>query len=437
MRAKRLRAVLANLTTGSVGPYDVTSAYITTAATSITCTTPAIQTGGWLYALVAVASGGAIYVVTPVGWSLVKKTDTELSTYLFMYKTQGSAPSTQEFALSSSAQASVICFTTRTGQQAWPAAAVETKANGITPSGGPVVCPAPSLYNVTAYHLAILSYRDRVSPFGITVLAGPSGYDVLKVSRGTTTTLADNMEQVVYGKDVIGSGTSTSVQLNSNFSGNDAAAIHDLLLLPAALVPPPPPVLTGAATTAFSATGTTTVVVNRPNGVTYGVLLIACGTAGSSGLGQWTQPSGWTEVVDDYGRFVAYKVAESSEPSSYTFTCPGAFNKRVSIVAVSGYSYASVGVFSSASTTPVLIPGITTDSGTFPFAVVAFTGAPNTTTADLGAPTGFTVWANHGGAPYQQNISFNMYGKNTATGNLTVATSPNGGRGVLVCLRPN
>jgi carbohydrate binding protein with CBM4/9 domain len=79
--------------------------------------------------------------------------------------------------------------------------------------------------------------------------------------------------------------------------------------------------LRGSATTDTEASGTS-IVINKPSGVVADDLLIAFVTSNNQSV---NPPSGWTELDDDttaelFRSHVFYKIAGSSEGSTYTFT---------------------------------------------------------------------------------------------------------------------
>jgi hypothetical protein len=92
-----------------------------------------------------------------------------------------------------------------------------------------------------------------------------------------------------------------------------------------------------SASSAANASGSTSEVISRPSGVTSGTVMVATITA--AGTGAITAPSGWTQIADTtttLRQSSYYRVAGSSEPTSWTWSL--ASNRRASggIVAYSG-----------------------------------------------------------------------------------------------------
>lgn len=77
----------------------------------------------------------------------------------------------------------------------------------------------------------------------------------------------------------------------------------------------------------------TDFTVTKPTGVASGDLLVAF-MASPSATVTWTLPTGWVEAVSQasggsHRSLMAYKVAGSSEPSSYTFTASSGVNGMI------------------------------------------------------------------------------------------------------------
>lgn len=100
--------------------------------------------------------------------------------------------------------------------------------------------------------------------------------------------------------------------------------IHDLIMAAAGAERPRPTYVAGVAF--GETTASSTLTINKPTGVAAGDLLVsivAFGAISDSNNATWTGDTGWTEVYDqgvNPNIRVAWKVAGSSEPASYTFT---------------------------------------------------------------------------------------------------------------------
>lgn len=84
-------------------------------------------------------------------------------------------------------------------------------------------------------------------------------------------------------------------------------------------------------TSYFTSTATASLTMNVPSGTVEGDLMVAWLTK-SGGSDTYTQPSGWTELVDVGGTnesfMVAIRVATAGEPANYTWTTPNTGNNK-------------------------------------------------------------------------------------------------------------
>lgn len=110
-------------------------------------------------------------------------------------------------------------------------------------------------------------------------------------------------------------------------------------------------------TTYFTSTATSSLTMNVPSGTEANDLMVAWLTK-SGGSNTYTQPSGWTELIDlgavNRSFMVAYRVATAGEPANYTWTTPDTGNNKAgNIITFRNASYdvsagASAGTSSSA-----------------------------------------------------------------------------------------
>ncbi len=126
------------------------------------------------------------------------------------------------------------------------------------------------------------------------------------------------------------------------------------------------PVFVASASTQNTGGGLT-CVVSKPSGTAQNDLMIAVMvTDGSTTAQTWTQDTGWTEVYDRGSvpnMAVAYKVAGSSEPASYTVTQGGSSQRiSASILTFRYAAYDTIGT-AAAATDPIVAPGITAAGG--------------------------------------------------------------------------
>ncbi len=112
------------------------------------------------------------------------------------------------------------------------------------------------------------------------------------------------------------------------------------------------PTFIASASTQNTAAGTS-LVINKPTGTQAGDLMIAImGT--SNGAATWTGDTGWTEIVDQGASpnlRIAYKVAGSSEGSSYTFTSSATLNCAGSIFTYRNAAYDAIGAITTTTNT--------------------------------------------------------------------------------------
>jgi len=107
-----------------------------------------------------------------------------------------------------------------------------------------------------------------------------------------------------------------------------------------------PPTLVGVGSITQTGSGTT-ITLNKPAGTQAGDLLVAFYTSDAHPA-SWTPESGWTEIIDTVPEGLvttgsSYKVATSSEPSTYTFTCSGGASASGVVVAYRNAQFDVVG----------------------------------------------------------------------------------------------
>jgi len=137
------------------------------------------------------------------------------------------------------------------------------------------------------------------------------------------------------------------------------------------------PEFVSSSKTQNPATGTT-LVINKPPGTTEGDLMVS--VVLSSVSNSWTGDTSWVEVADEVAApaiRVAYKLASSSEPISYTFTASGPGVLAGAILTYRYANYDTIGSFVSAST--LLIPTITCTESQSILIAIGGTSANNVT----------------------------------------------------------
>lgn len=157
------------------------------------------------------------------------------------------------------------------------------------------------------------------------------------------------------------SGTFTPAQFtfSSSDSVNFSCASATLILVPSNTTAPK--FIASAQTQVNLSPSTATVTVNKPAGTVAGDLMIMVGATGSL-VRTWTDDTGWTEVADQGAPpnlRVAYKVAGSSEPSSYTFTIDTATGTGIfaCILTYRNAVYDTIGTFAT-NANPLVLPSV-------------------------------------------------------------------------------
>jgi hypothetical protein len=101
----------------------------------------------------------------------------------------------------------------------------------------------------------------------------------------------------------------------------------------------------------------TTLTIDKPTSTTEGDLMIAVMAAKGGAGDTWTGDTDWTEIADQAAKpnlRIAYKVAGSSEGSSYTFTCTKSDILSGTILTYRYAAYDTIGSFTSTSTTQII-----------------------------------------------------------------------------------
>ena len=194
-----------------------------------------------------------------------------------------------------------------------------------------------------------------------------------------------------------------------------------------------------AESTTQVTTGSSTVVVNKPTGTVDGDLMIMVGAVGSLAAGRtWTGDTGWTEVADQ-GAIpnlrIAYKIAGSSEPSSYTFTISSGTTAGIaaSILTYRYAAYDTIGSFTT-STDPLVLPSVTASANT---SVLIAAGVRAAASITLGTPTGMTarVTENDGTAPSYKICDQSINAGATGTRSMSTGSASDVA-GIMLVIKP-
>ena len=187
-----------------------------------------------------------------------------------------------------------------------------------------------------------------------------------------------------------------------------------------------------------SGAGAGAVTINKPTGTLENDLMVA--VYSYSGTGRtWTQPAGWTEVLE-YGATaagigVAWKIATASEASTYAFqTSGGGTQINGFIVTYRGAAFDVIGsVAVSGTSTSVVISGITVSEN---LSILLSFVSQNTTGVTFTPASGFSSLASQlGNSPASQIWSKNI--ESGATGNQTFTSTSSGSiTGVLFSIKP-
>ena len=198
--------------------------------------------------------------------------------------------------------------------------------------------------------------------------------------------------------------------------------------------PPNAPEFVSSSSTQNISNGST-LTISKPFGTFEGDLMVAV-MAASSNKGAWPDVTGWTEVADQVNVSptlrIAYKVAGSSEGSSYTFT--NSTNQMSLAGTILTYRYATYDTIGTFATSDIKLdlPSINVaTSQSILIAAAARAGA----SATLGTPAGMTalVIDDDGDAP--SRIICDQIAPAGATGTRRVFTnSTSGVAGILLSL---
>lgn len=202
-------------------------------------------------------------------------------------------------------------------------------------------------------------------------------------------------------------------------------------------------ILVNTASGGVTGSGTSTsLTVNKPTNTEQGDIMVAFLAADGSGAGTaWTQPSGWTEVLDDATiphAGVSYKVAGASEGSSYTFDRSGKSSATASfsgiIVTYRYASYDTIGAIQNVSgASSVTAPSVTASTAS---SLLLAYYASNSSGGSWSTPTGMASVSSVN--TYNTIAVFSQEISSGATGTKASTISPLSGNisGVLLVLKP-
>lgn len=195
-----------------------------------------------------------------------------------------------------------------------------------------------------------------------------------------------------------------------------------------------------SASVAEKAFAGTTLVINKPSGTASGDTLIAIMSGTSSAT--WTGDTGWTERLDEAaggGLRIAELTAGGSEPSSYTFTLPGATVAVGQIICLRGVSFDAI----AGSTTAIsgdgnIVMSAITSAGGIILALVATENQAGTIAHST--PSGMykiaTTINSSVNRPAVSSFWQNVDAGSTGTRTTTVSGAADGSSGILIGFTP-
>lgn len=239
---------------------------------------------------------------------------------------------------------------------------------------------------------------------------------------------ATNLATLGFGYNVWTSGAFNPAAFT--FSDSDsvsfAASSTSGWLFPEAQRGGPVPTYIAKADTQNIGTATT-LVINKPAGTAEGDLMLLVAGAETNGI-RATPPSGWTEVFDGDnagGRsplYIAYKVAGSSEPSSYTLTFASTTRSAGSILTYRNAAYDTIGTI---TTNVGNVPGVTVSND---YGIVFVLDGHYAKDVSFTAPTLFSTVVTNAvdGEPPSYSL-YSRYAPAGSTGTITGGTTDTGG----------
>lgn len=213
--------------------------------------------------------------------------------------------------------------------------------------------------SVTGHVVCLLAYRGatRVNTIGdisttttsatsVATSIYPTYRGVLVAAYGgavsrTVTTPPSGMTQTTILSTTVGSIATYELSPQEKATGSDKTLVWDssvasglnALQLLVSAEPDVTPTFIDSASNSVG-TNATTFIIPKPANTAAGDLMIAFMMTDTNGR-TWTGDTGWTEVADqgvDPGIRIAYKVANTSEGSSYTFTASGSQRRTGAIL---------------------------------------------------------------------------------------------------------
>jgi hypothetical protein len=183
----------------------------------------------------------------------------------------------------------------------------------------------------------------------------------------------------------------------------------------------------------------TNLSINVPTGTVSGDLMIAVMGGDGGTAVTWTSPAGWTEVADQSGGVkpgmcVSYRVADGSEPASYSFTSSANSRSAGSILTYRYAAYDTIAGAFTASANPLVLTSVSpTQSQSLLLAV----GFRDTATVTLGTPTSMTARVTKANAVVVSYIVAEQAVAKGPTGTRSMSTgSTSNVAGIMLAIKP-
>ena len=383
-----------------------------------TVTAPSGIQNGDLLVAIAFHVGATSGLTVPAGFTIRLSDYVSQPNSLYIAtKIAASESGNYSFTFSGGANANTVAILVyRNADTLAPFIGASTRATSATATAASITSP------IAGAMLAIFATESTS-----TISTPPSGMTQRVANTASTPSLAvydliPNGTTATSSKTLVWSSSADAVGIQMQvFKKNSAAA---------------KPTFIASASTQNASAGTT-LVVNKPSGTQQGDLMVAVMAGGTNSGITWTGDTGWTEVADLGAKpslRLAYKIAGSSEPSSYTFTGSNSITLSGSILTYRSAAYDTIGTFVT-STTPAPAPSISV-SANYSMLIAAFANGATSTTCST--PPNMTARVTDNDATTPSYLVADELVAIGATGTRTsdIGTISNGGAGILMSIKP-
>ena len=367
-------AVAAGGIIGSIPTFVSSAANSSSSATSLAVTPTGIQAGDLLVAIIVPYTTGSISTTAvvssvPSGFKILAQRRS--SGIHVATRVSAGVGGTYTFGITSGGAGFSLCMLVYRG-----ATTINTIGDGSLISTG-AISTAPSMYS--SYRGVLISYYSlRAS--GRTITTEPSGLTQRLYSN-------TSYSQAAYELSTQEVGESVDYNLTWSATGDTKVALQ----LQITNEPDIAPTFIDVADRENSGTS---LSITRPANTAAGDLMIAILNVGGGTTSGWTGPADWTEVADNSaGRPVSavyYKIANTSEAASYSFTSAVSRNLAGVILTYRNANYLSIGSFASGANPLYVQSPWSTYSQSMIIDAVGNDVASNTITAHMSTTTRFT-----------------------------------------------